>query len=109
MATKFFEAPSRFESSIIDANPVSLREVSGFNDGVATVYFQLFDTTVLPTTGVTLPNHQARVPPGATFRGDFRQMNRNFPVGLVCAFSTTPDVFTAGAGAIGYVEAVYEG
>jgi hypothetical protein len=36
-------------------------------------------------------------------------MLRSFPAnGIAFGFSTTPDVFTSGAGAIGWVEAVFE-
>jgi hypothetical protein len=109
MATQFFETAARAESGVINAAPASLREVSGFNDGVAPLYFQLFDQIVAPGgAGADVVVKQARVPAGSTFRGDFRDLLRLFPAGIAFGFSTTPDVFTAGAGAVGWVEAVFE-
>jgi hypothetical protein len=109
MATAFFETTARVESGVISATPGALREASGFNDGPVALYFQLFDKAVAPVN-LDTPLLQARVPRGATFRGDFRQMLRSFPTsGIAFGFSTTPDVFTSGAGAVGWVEAVFEG
>ena len=107
MASQFFETAARVESGIINAAPASLREVSGFNDGLSTLYFQLFDKTTAPVNP-DVPIKQVRVPAGANFAGDFRDMLRLFPTGLSFGFSTTADVFTGGAGPIGHVEAVFE-
>ena len=110
MATEFFQTAARIEAAVIKDGPVSLRDISGFNDGLSTLYLQLFDLAVLPTTGVSVPKQQARVPPGATFNGDFSKMLRAFHTnGLAFAFSQTPDVYTTGAGAVGWLEAVFEG
>jgi hypothetical protein len=108
MATKFFNTAARVESGVINASPSALRNVTGFNDSVATIYFQLFDKAAAPVNP-DVPIHQCRVPPGANFIGDFDDMLRDFPsAGIAFGFSTTPDVFTAGAGSIGWVEAVLE-
>jgi hypothetical protein len=107
MSTKFFATTVLSESDPISAGPASIREVSGFNDGAVTLYFMLINKAGALANGDQAAL-SARVPSGATFRGDFRDMLRSFADRIQFAFSTTPETLTLGAGAIGWVEAVYE-
>lgn len=70
------------------------------NSNAAARYFQLHNTATVPTSTVTVPVLSFLVPPasqiiiGADF---FTNEGLNFATGIAFAFSTTRDVYTAGA------------
>lgn len=71
--------------------------LSGFNNGGAALFVQLFDAAAVPANGA-VPGPVLNAPAGANFSIDFGTWGRAFNAGLVvCASTTVATLTLAGA------------
>jgi hypothetical protein len=87
------------EGVIVNADPLIIYSIIGTNYNILESYLLLFDATVLPTSGVTVPNYSFYLPSGpGSLPIELSQANiypsEGFSNGLVLAYSTTPFIYT---------------
>ena len=83
-------------AGVVSATPATLALVTGFNNGAAARYFQVFDKATAPAGG-DVPVQSFLVGVGANFSYAPSGLLAPLGVGLSWGVSSTPNTFTASA------------